>query len=214
MKMKKFILVVLVCILSVSLYSQERVNEDLGEIIGTSKLIHGFNKWRKIDGVWEKQSYPSRYGIQMVQIRYKETVNMYIMVFFIDNIRNNWSPYRVVGRINKLALYKIQEEDYINIINLGDNEKITIDIDSPLIVREHKDIPQIIYKSNQKKFKSRGGHSMIFQNYTNKDGVTVGRFSADIIDYQRNSDTYDYKTQYIEYSGSIKDFKLIKLNNN
>lgn len=208
--MKKFILVVLVCILSVSLYSQERVNEDLGEIIGTSKLIRGFNRWHKRDGVWEKKSYPPRYGIQMVQIRYKETVNMYIMVFFADYRPGSvwWDPHRG-GKINQLALFKIQEEDYINMINLGSNEKITINIDPPLIVNEHKDIPQIIYKSNEEDFKSKGNYFMTFQNYTNKDGVTVGRFSADIIDFQRIFISYDYETQYIEYSGSIKDFKII-----
>lgn len=212
MKMSKFILVVLVCILSVSLYSQERVNEDLGEIIGTSKFIQGFNKWYKIDGVWETSSYSQRYGIQMVQIRYKETVNMYIMVFFertIKNPRYPYNPHKFV-KINKLALYKIQEEDYINMINLGSNEKITIIMGPPLIVNEHKDIPQIIYRSNQKSFRSKEHYYFItFQNYTNKDGVTVGRFSSDIIDLPRIFASSNYKTEYIEYSGSIKDFKII-----
>lgn len=211
--MKKFILVVLVSILSVSLYSQERVNEDLGEIIGTSKLIHGFNKWYKMDGVWESISCSQRDGVQMVQIRYKETIDMYIMVFFIRTTQRDWYPYGYYD-CNHLALFKIQEKDYINMINLGSNEKITINAAPPLIVNEHKDIPQIIYKSNQEKFKSEGGHSIIFQNYTNKDGVTVGRFSADIIDFPHLFISYDYETRYIEYSGSIKDFKLIELNNN
>ena len=95
--MKKFILVVLVSILSVSLYSQERVNEDLGEIIGTSKLIHGFNQWYKRDGVWEScklASYSRGYGVQMVQIRYKETIDMYIMVFYEDTQKSSVYPYK------------------------------------------------------------------------------------------------------------------------
>lgn len=212
--MKKFILAVLVCILSVSLYSQERVNDDLGEIIGTSKSIQGFNKWHKRDGVWESSSYSPRYGIQMVQIRYKETVNIYIVVFFTrrSNTRSFDYPYNYYI-INKLALYKIQEEDYINMINLGSNEKITVNMESPLIVNEPKDIPQIIHKSNQENFKSGGRFFMIFQNYTNKDGVSVVRFSPNILDPRRNFLSFDYETEYIEYSGSIKDFKIIKLNN-
>lgn len=212
--MKKFILVVLVCILSVSLYSQERVNEDLGEIIGTSKSIEGFNKWYKIDGVWKTSSYSPTQGIQILQIRYKETINMYIMVYHFEcRVRSSLFPYDFYTT-NRLALYKIQEEDYINMINLGSNEKITINMDPPLTVSQYKNIPQIIYKSNQKNFKSRYFKSkekyfMIFQNYTNEDGVTVVRFNADIIDYGLNFTSSDYETNYIEYSGSIKDFEII-----
>lgn len=213
--MKKFILVVLVSILSVSLYSQERVNEDLGEIIGTSKLIRGFNQWYKRDGVWKSISYSQRYeGVQMVQIRYKETIDMYIMVFYEDTQKSSVYPYKYL-KFKKLALYKIQEKDYINMINLGNNEKITININHPLIVDEYKDIPQIIYKSsNEENFKSKINHSMTFQNYTNKDGVTVGRFSSNIIDFPEIVLSSDFENEYIEYSGSIKDFKLIELNNN
>lgn len=217
--MKKFILVVLVCILSVSLYSQERINEDLGIITEMSKRIDVHFKWSYRDGFWKGISYPNvGYKVQMIKVRYKD--NNYIYLAILNKwVRRNWVTEQITSS-KRLVLYEIKESDYKSIVASGINKKNKVTLKPPIVMREFKDIPQLMYKINDDNSEyvnpkeSDGEYSVVFQNYTNKDGVTVGRFSADIIEMRPPLISYDYETDYTEFVGSLQDFKLIKLNNN